>query len=141
MTEPSLDDESATDKPLQLIILCGLQASGKTTFYRTYFAQTHLQISKDLFPNNKNRTRRQAQLLEEALKAGSSIVVDNTNATRAERAELVAMGRQYEAEVICYYFPPDLKQNLERNRQRDNKARVPDIAIYATRKRFRASRV
>jgi predicted kinase len=63
-------------------------------------------------------------------------VVDNTNATRAERAELVGLGKEYGAEVMCYYFPPDLNKNLERNRLRSGKARVPDVALFATRKRF-----
>ncbi|MEO1348280.1 MAG: AAA family ATPase [Cyanobacteria bacterium J06635_15] len=64
---------------MELVILMGLQASGKSTFFQTHFASTHVHISKDLMRNNKNRRRRQSQLLIEALAAGQSVVVDNTN--------------------------------------------------------------
>ena len=121
---------------LQLIVLCGLQAAGKSTFYRKYFAQTHVLVSKDLLGNNKRPAVRQRQLLGEALQGGRSVVVDNTNVTRAERAELVGLGKEYEAEVMCYYFPLDVKRSLEQNRQRSGKARVPDVALFASRKRF-----
>jgi predicted kinase len=38
---------------MDLVILIGLQGSGKTTFYRTHFAATHEQVSKDRFRHNK----------------------------------------------------------------------------------------
>jgi predicted kinase len=41
-----------------MVIFIGLQASGKTTFFQTYFAETHVLVSKDRFRNNKNRDRR-----------------------------------------------------------------------------------
>ena len=129
-------EQERLQEPLQLLILCGLQGAGKSTFYRTFFAPTHELISRDLFPNNRQPRRRQLQLIAEAFQAGRSVVVDNTNVTRAERAELVLLAEEHAAEVICYYFVPDLKQSLERNRQRTGKARVPDVAIYATYKRL-----
>jgi signal recognition particle GTPase len=63
--------ETAKDVP-ELVIFVGLQASGKSTFFRERFATTHELVSKDLLGNNKNRNRRQAQLIEVALRAGSS---------------------------------------------------------------------
>ncbi|WP_207955865.1 AAA family ATPase [Rubrobacter marinus] len=60
----------------------GLQASGKSTFYRERLAGTHAHVSKDLFRHNKDRNRRQAQLVREALRSGRSVVVDNTNPRR-----------------------------------------------------------
>ena len=32
---------------MEVLIFCGLQASGKGTYYREYFSLTHLLISKD----------------------------------------------------------------------------------------------
>ena len=78
---------------MQLIIFIGLQASGKSTFFRTHFATTHEHISKDLMRNNKNRARRQMQLIEAAFQAGRSVVVDNTNSTTLERAALIHQGQ------------------------------------------------
>jgi predicted kinase len=54
--------------------------------------------------NNKNRARRQAQLIEAALQAGRSVVVDNTNPTVEERASLIELGKLYGAQILGYYF-------------------------------------
>lgn len=121
---------------MEMIILIGLQASGKSTFYRTHFAGTHEHISKDLLRNNKQPARRQRQLIEEALQNGHSLVVDNTNPTQEERMELVRLGHSYGATAIGYYFEAQVKQSLERNKAREGKAKVPDIAIFATLKKL-----
>ncbi len=121
---------------MELIIFAGLQASGKSTFYRTYFGTTHVLVSKDLMPNNKQRSQRQYELIEAVLQAGSSVVVDNTNPTLADLAELIELGHTYNAEIVGYYFMPEVSQSLGRNKQRTGKERVPDIAIFATMKRF-----
>jgi len=52
---------------MEMVILIGLQASGKSTYFRVYFAATHEHISKDQMRNNKHRGRKQEQLIEEAL--------------------------------------------------------------------------
>ena len=120
----------------ELVLFVGLQGSGKSSFYRARFATTHEWVSKDRFPNNRNPARRQRQLIEEALSAGRSVVVDNTNPTVQERAELIALARSLGASVVGYYFESRVADCLERNRQREGKARVPDLALYATRKRL-----
>src|SRR6266700_5533918 len=119
---------------MELIIFMGLQASGKSTFYQMHFAATHAYVSKDLLRNNKRQ--RQLQLVEEALQGARSVVVDNTNPAVEDRAELIRLGRQYGAEVIGYYFEMQVKKSLERNQQREGKARVPNIAIFATAKKL-----
>ncbi len=120
----------------ELILFIGLQAAGKSSFYRARFADTHAWVSKDRFPHNRNPARRQRQLIEEALAAGRSVVVDNTNPTADDRAELIALARSFGATVVGYYFESDVTNCLERNRRRQDQARVPDVALYATRKRL-----
>lgn len=80
--------------------------------------------------------RRQRQLIEAALGAGLSVVVDKTNATREDRAALIALGRSFGARVVGYFFESRVKDCLERNGQRVGKERVPDVALFATRKRL-----
>jgi predicted kinase len=121
---------------LGLVILIGLQASGKSTFARQHFAATHAYVSKDLLRSNRQPGRRQAQLVAEALQAGRSVVVDNTNPTVAERAALIDLGLARGARVVGYYFPTSVREALVRNRARAGSARVPDVAIYATRRRL-----
>jgi predicted kinase len=117
---------------MELVVFVGLQAAGKSTFYRTYFAATHVLVSKDLFRNNKRPARRQAYLVEAALSAGRSVAVDNTNPTLEDRRALIELGRAYGAAIVGYYFDAPVGACLARNRQREGRARVPDVAIYAT---------
>jgi predicted kinase len=100
---------------MKLVIFIGLQASGKSTFFRNYLAATHILVSKDLMRNNRNRARRQAQLVEAALQAEHSVVVDNTNPTVEDRASLIELGNQYGVRIVGYYFESNLKDCLERN--------------------------
>jgi predicted kinase len=120
----------------ELVIFVGLQASGKSTFFRERFAATHEHVSKDLLRNNKNPNRRQAQLIEAALKEGSPVVVDNTNPTVEDRRTLIEPGRRCGARIVGYFFDSTVRQCIERNRLRAGKARVPDVAIYAAAKKL-----
>jgi predicted kinase len=121
---------------VELVVFVGLQASGKSTFFRERFAATHEHVSKDLFRNNKNRSRRQGELVEAALRAGRSVVVDNTNPTPADRLPLVGLGRGFGAGIFCYHFDSGVRGCLARNAGREGRARVPDVAIFATAKRL-----
>lgn len=121
---------------MELIIFIGLQASGKSTFFQKNFAKTHKLISKDLMPNHKNKAKRQLHLIEEALKIGDSVVIDNTNPTIEERQALIQLGKQYKATIIGYYFESFVSRCLELNQQREGKAKVPDVAIYATSRKL-----
>jgi predicted kinase len=93
-------------------------------------------VSKDQLRNNSRPGRRQALLIAEALDEGRSVVVDNTNSTAADRAELIALARAHGAAIVGYHFDSPVSASLERNRQRTGRARVPDVAIYATAQRL-----
>ena len=85
---------------MQAIILIGIQATGKTTFYARHFLKTHVRISLDLL-----RTRhREARFLETCLETQQRFVVDNTNPTVADRKRYIEMARDAGYEVVGYYF-------------------------------------
>ena len=121
---------------MECVILIGLPASGKSTFFRERFAGTHDHVSKDLLRNNRKPQRRQEHLIAESLASGRSVVVDNTNPSAAVRAPLIAIARKHGAEVSGYFFVTDAADALRRNRARQGRERVPDVAIFTARKRL-----
>ncbi len=120
----------------QLVILVGMPASGKSSFVRARLAATHRHVSKDLLGPGRSREARQRRLIEDALRGGQSVVVDNINATAAQRAALIAVGRAHGVRVVGYYFESRPRDALERNRRRPGKERVPDVAIYVAARRL-----
>ncbi len=121
---------------MQLVIFLGLQAAGKTSFYRARFADTHVLISKDLLRNSRDRQARQMALIEQEMRQGGSVVIDNTNPRIEDRAPLIALGRAFGAQIVGYWFTDGLSQCLRRNALRQGRARVPDVAIYATARKL-----
>jgi len=123
---------------LEVIIFIGLQGAGKSTFYQTHPATAHGYVSKDLLHRSKtmNKAAKQNTLVEEALRMGQSVVIDNTNPTREDREPLIQLGHLYNATVIGYYFNTPVSECLIRNRERSGKARVPDKVIYITSKKM-----
>jgi predicted kinase len=120
----------------ELVLLVGLQGAGKSTLYAQRFAATHELVSLDRLRNNRRPRRRQLALLEEALSRGASVVVDNTNPTREERAPLVACARAQGARVVAYVFDVPLDEARARNARREGRARVPDVALFVTAKKL-----
>jgi predicted kinase len=116
-------------------ILVGLPGSGKTSFVRARLAG-HAHVSKDLMRSTRDRSARQLALVAQALAAGRSVVVDNTNLRLTDRAPLIAAARAAGAKVVGYFFDATAKDCLARNRGREGKARVPDVAIHVARARL-----
>lgn len=121
---------------MDVLLFCGLQAAGKSTFYRAHFLTTHLLISKDSMPLVKRKDQRQQELLHLALQAQHSVVIDNTNPTPAERVPLIELARSYHAQITGYYFVTTTQKAIARNQQRSGKANVPPVAIYSTAARL-----
>lgn len=126
--------------PPRLALLIGLQASGKTTFYRRHLSATHLHVSKDAFGRSRRKQARQMRLVAEALESGRDVAVDNTNPAPEEWEPLIALARRHGARVTGYWFPPDVPGSVRRNAARPDDIRVPDVGIYATLKRLRRPR-
>jgi predicted kinase len=123
---------------LEVAILIGLPASGKTSFFHARLSATHQHVSKDLMPNVRDRSARQAQLIEKALAAGQSVAVDNVNVSAADRAAIIAIARRFGARTVGYVFEATTREAVGRNRGRPQGVRVPDVAIFVAAKRYAA---
>ena len=121
---------------VEAVIFVGLPAAGKTTFYHQRLAATHVHVSKDLWPKSADKNARQARELKAALASGRSVVIDNTNPTAADRALVIAAAREHGARVVGYYFAAEPREAIGRNRGREGKARVPNVAIFTAAKRM-----
>jgi predicted kinase len=121
---------------LECIILIGLPGAGKTTFYRRYFAATHVHVSKDLWPHASGRDARQRRAIDEALAAGHSVVVDNTNATIADRAAIIAAAQPHGPRIVGYFIDVATRVAVARNAERSGRAKVPNVAIFTVAKRL-----
>jgi len=121
---------------LEMAILMGLPGAGKSTFFATRLAATHVHVSMDALGRRGGRRSRQRAALAEALAGRRSIAVDNVNATVAERAELVAVAHAAGARVVGYWLDAPPRACLGRNARREGDARVPPVAIFAANKRF-----
>jgi predicted kinase len=122
----------AAGPPPDAVILIGIQASGKTTFYQQRLADTHVRISRDVV-----RTRRRERLLVEAcLAGGTRYVIDNTNPTSADRAGYIVAAREAGFRVVGYFFEPDPKGAFARNAQREGARRIPAAGLFGTLKRL-----
>ena len=117
---------------MEAILFIGIQAVGKSTFYREHFSGTHVHINLDTL-----KTRgRELQVLQSCLEAKQSFVIDNTNTLRSERARYIGPARAAGFQVRGYYFQSRLQEAMERNRQRSGLARIPDKGVLATHRRL-----
>lgn len=117
---------------MQLVVFCGIQATGKSTFYQQRFFHSHVRLSLDLL-----RTRhREQRLLQVCLETQMRCVVDNTNPTRAERATYIVPARAAGFEIVGYFFQSITAEALVRNLQRPAARQIPDKGIRATRNRL-----
>jgi hypothetical protein len=120
----------------ELVILVGLPGAGKSTFFRQRFGATHEHVSRDELRKLREPLRRQDELIERALAGGRSVVVDNINVSRKDRAALIALGRRHGARLSVYLFEASARECVARNAGREGPARIPAVGIFAAAKRL-----
>ena len=115
---------------MEAIIFTGLQASGKSSFYRENFIDTHIRINLDML-----KTRHREKLIfNTCLEAKQPLVIDNTNPTIEERKRYISIAKAKKFQIVGYYFKSNLKECKQRNHNRFRK--VPIIALLATHKKL-----
>jgi hypothetical protein len=116
----------------EAVVFCGVQAAGKSTFYRERFFETHVRINMDML---KTRTRERL-LLDACILAKQPFVVDNTNPLAADRARYVQPARAAGFRVSGYFFRATTREAIARNRRRTDKPAIPVPGLLGTYKRL-----
>lgn len=117
---------------MEMVILIGIQATGKSEFCRRHFYDTHIRLNLDML-----KTRQKEKLLVEAcLAARQSFVVDNTNITKAERQKYIRLAKEAGCKVRGCYFRSDVEESLARNARRAESAQVPVFLITSAREKL-----
>ncbi len=117
---------------MEAVLLIGLQASGKTTFYRERFFNTHVRINLDML-----KTRhREKRLLHVCLETHQPFVIDNTNPTKEERRPYIEAAKAARYRVIGYYLQSRVEECKSRNEGRCEPQQVPLAGLLGTYKRM-----
>ena len=117
---------------MEAIFFCGIQASGKTTFYKENFFKTHVRISLDLL----NTRRKENIFLRTCLQTQHRFVIDNTSSTKKERLVYIEKAKQFKFKIRGFYFQSTVGKAITRNKNRTGKEFVPPVGIGGTYKRL-----
>ncbi|MEM7015301.1 MAG: AAA family ATPase [Verrucomicrobiota bacterium] len=112
---------------MELVLFCGIQATGKSSFFKERFSDTHVRINLDML-RTRNREQRMFDL---CLELQQPCVIDNTNPAAADRARYIGPARQAEFRVVGYYFESKIASAIERNNLRGDAA-IPERGVLAT---------
>ena len=108
---------------MEMVLLMGVQAAGKSTFCKQRFYDTHVRINLDML-----RTRSREEILVRAcFFAKQPFVVDNTNPTRADRARYIPEAKEAGFRIVGYYFSTEIEEALERNAAREKVIPEPGV--------------
>lgn len=117
---------------MQLIIFIGIQASGKSFFYKERFIDSHIRLNLDML-----KTRhRESILFNACLQSKANIVIDNTNPLKSDRFHYIELAKKARYQIFGYYFSSDLNNAVKRNELRNGKKVVPVRAILGTYKKL-----
>jgi predicted kinase len=106
---------------MEMVLLIGLQASGKSTFAKARFGNSHIRINLDML-----RTRhREKRLVETCLEIKQPFVVDNTNPTRSDRTRYIELAKTAKFRIFGYYFQSVLEDCIRRNSDREGSQKIP----------------
>lgn len=115
---------------MEAVIFMGLQASGKSSFYKERYFSTHVRISLDLL-KTRNRERR---LMAVCLETQQPFVIDNTNPSCDDRVMYIEAAKAAKYSVVGYHFRSKVEDCLKRNARRSSP--VPEVGILSTAKKL-----
>lgn len=121
---------AAPGQPL-VIILMGIPAAGKSTFYSQVLAPRGIRhINLDTLRTRK----REMEQMQEYLREGVSFAIDNTNTLPEERARYIRIASAAGYRIEGYFLLSRIRECIRNNENRER--RVPIAAISAMSNRL-----
>lgn len=103
------------EKQIEYVLMIGVALSGKTTYIQANF--DHKCVALSFFDNNR---KKEFEYIEECLKAGKSVVIDDTNLTRAIRKQHIDLAKKYNAKVLGIFMNTSTGWLHQRRLRRNN---------------------
>ena len=114
-----------------IIVLMGIPAAGKSTFYERVLAPRGLKhINLDTLRTRK----REMEQMQEYLREGVSFAIDNTNTLTEERARYIRIAAAAGYRIEGYFLRSRVRECIRNNENRER--RVPIAAISAMSNRL-----
>ena len=96
--------------------MIGVALSGKTTYVKANFDHEVIRLS--YFDNNR---KKELEYIEDCLKEGKSVVVDDTNLTQNIRKQHIDLAKKYNAKIIGIFMNTSTgllhQRRMKRNEQ------------------------
>ncbi|CAO3637786.1 unnamed protein product [Cunninghamella blakesleeana] len=102
----SLVSNNDNSSKVELILLVGPPASGKSSFAQNYL------LSKDYVYINQDTLKTKAKCInacEKALAEKKSVVIDNTNSTIETRSQFIKIAKKHKIPIRCFKFTTDIE--------------------------------
>lgn len=111
------------EKQPEYVLMIGIALSGKTTYIKANF--NHERVSLSFFDNNR---KKELEYVKECLKAGKSVVIDDTNLTTVIRKQHIDLAKRYNAKIRGIFM--NTSMGLLEKRQRSRRDPFPLPVIY-----------
>ena len=116
----------------------GRPASGKSTLRDRYFTpHNYTAVNRDTLGTKEKCVK----VANEAIKGGKSVVVDNTNPSKADRKLYIDLATKAGIPARCMYFNVDITlahhlNMFRQNQSQGERRRVPEVAYRTYEKNF-----
>jgi bifunctional polynucleotide phosphatase/kinase len=122
----------------EMVIFVGSPGSGKSTFWKNYLPE-YVHVNNDTL----KKKEKCFKVAREAMEAGKSVVIDNTNPEKGTRADYIKMAKELKYNVRCFFFdiPKPLAFHMDNQREvnahrKHQSKRVGSIAIHSFYKKL-----
>lgn len=138
LPSPQIDTDMYTTNKQEMIIMVGIQGSGKTTFCRNYLIpHGYIHINRDQLGS----WQKCVSLVEKAIASGKSVVIDNTNPDPESRAKYLDIAKQQKLPVRCFLMATTnehAKHNLKfRTITDESQTVITDMIFNSFKKKYK----